>query len=294
MNFSDSLKGNTFFYSDSLFENTTKPIPSIANINKISWSDNIEKNLKNNILYQHFDKKSSIKSDSLSNKFIISHSKTTNYIQGKKNEIFQIDYFFLFFILLLTILAIIKIQSQKIFSATIKSIINPKFSAILSREGNFFKSRAFIFILIYACFGLGLILYVFFGQYLPIINEGIKILYLVIGFSLLFLIKTLIIYAIGIFFNIKTLAIKYIHQIIFINYYIAIFIFPLAFIYNYFSYAIILYTTIILLCLLFIYRIVKGFLIFHTKFYAYEIFLYLCTIEILPLLLIVKFTINWL
>lgn len=292
MNFPDSIKENKVFYADSLSAQALKSIPSIDRINTTSWGDNIEKELKNAILYPFVEKEDTIETDSLSNSFIVSYDKSHTPVQEKKNTSFQVDYFFIFFIFLLIALAMLKLQSKKTFSSIIKSVFNAKYSSALSREGDFFKSRAFICVVIYSFLSLGLILYSFFGDYLPVINEGLKILYLILGVSLLYLIKILTTHLLGVFFDIKILIIKYIHQILFANYYIGIFIFPLAFIYHYFPYAVILYLALLLLCLLFIHKIIKGFFIFRPKFQTYEIFLYFCTIEILPILLIAKFLSN--
>ena len=151
MNFPDSIKENKVFYADSLSAQALKSIPSIDRINTTSWGDNIEKELKNAILYPFVEKEDTIETDSLSNSFIVSYDKSHTPVQEKKNTSFQVDYFFIFFIFLLIALAMLKFQSKKTFSSIIKSVFNAKCSSALSREGDFFKSRA-LFVLLFTVF----------------------------------------------------------------------------------------------------------------------------------------------
>jgi len=260
-------------------------------INTQSWSEKIENKLKKNIFFQTDKNEYQNQTESLPQQFIISY-KSTPYIKEEKFHTQSVDWFFMSFLFLFAVLAIVKLQSLRIFSLSLRSIISAKFASALSREGDFLKTRAFIFIILFSCLGIGIILYAFLGDYFQVSMEWLKIIYAILLFSFLFFIKFLVVYLTGILFNMKSLVLKYIQQVVLTDYYIAIFIFPLAFIYNYFPQIELFYVSAALLVLILLYRIIKGFFIFNTKFYMYEIFLYFCTIEILPLLLIVKYSID--
>jgi hypothetical protein len=284
----DSLNVNTYF----LDSNTIlygESVPFLKVMNKNSWSDNMKTQLKKNINFQVIQNQQL--NDILPNHLIISYEKPS-FTEIHKNHQKTFDWFFISFILLLVFLAIIKLQSQKIFSLSLKSMLNAKYASALSREGDFFKTRAFVFIIVYTCFGLGLLAYAFAGSYIPISFELLKIVFALISLTIILLIKVFFVYLTGILFNMKNLVAKYIQQIILMDYYIAVFLFPLAFVYHYFPWQEIIYISSIILIIVLLFRIIKGFLIFNAKFYFYENFLYFCTMEILPLLLVVKFLVN--
>lgn len=291
--------------TDSVFVNTPhseisydslKPsskIPLLEAINEQSWDDKIEKQLKESLFFKHSVKvENDVDTDSSS--FFISHQST--FI--KNEEIVRektVDWFFLSFLLLLTLLSMVKLQSIKVFSFSLKSIVNTKFSAALSREGNFFRTRSFIFILLFLCLGIGVLLYAFFGTYFPIESQILKITYAVLLFSLFFFTKIFIISFTGVLLKMKTITIEYIQQLVLANYYMAVFILPFAFAYHYFPACVhLLYISGGLFFLIFLYKIIKGFFLFKSNFYLYENFLYFCTIEILPILLVVKYAISYL
>lgn len=97
MNFPDSIKENKVFYADSLSAQALKSIPSIDRINTTSWGDNIEKELKNAILYPFVEKEDTIETDSLSNSFIVSYDKSHTPVQEKKKHIISSRLFFYIF-----------------------------------------------------------------------------------------------------------------------------------------------------------------------------------------------------
>lgn len=287
---SDSANvSNPTFYVDSLSSVPKECVPLLKLINTESYSEKIENQLKKNILFQPSYNQN--QNNFLPQHLIISYKPYSHTNEAKIHEK-SIDWFFLSFLVLFTMLAIIKLQSFRIFSLSLRSIISDKFTSALSREGDFFKTRSFIFILIYSCFGMSLITYAFLGNFSPSQMEWLKIVITALLFTLLFLLKIFLIYLTGQFFNIKPLVSKYIQQIILTDFYIAVFIFPLAFVYYYNPFLELLYIWGALMILILLYRIIKGFLIFSTKFYMYENFLYFCTVEILPILLLVKFFVN--
>ncbi|MBP7102808.1 MAG: DUF4271 domain-containing protein [Bacteroidales bacterium] len=257
--------------------------PSAHIINKKSWSSRLEEELKSNILFKQ-TQKDSLEGEQIYPSQLIVQQKI-DYNEGKLLEK-QFDWFFIFFILLFSLLALIKVLS-------LKSLYNKFYSIPLSIENNFFNSGALLFIIMYIGIGMGLILYSFLGYLLPIKNELLKILFFIGGFSSWMLLKSMIYIFSGVLFKIKDQTQQYFQNIIVINYYIIVFLFPIALIYHYYPFDFLIYLFFILWGLAHLYRIGLGFFIFKSKFYIYENFLYFCTIEFLPLLLGMKISLNY-
>lgn len=291
MNMHDSLILKNTFIIDSIQYVIPDNPPALHIINDHSYEEILNSNLKNNIYFK------SLKLDEKGNdvdfpsQLIVNTPVIINEVNRPDKSF---DWFFISFFLLFFILSLIKFQSLKIFNLSIRGAVNKKYASALSREGDFFKSRVLIFILLYTFFGLALILYAFASPFIDINFEPAKILLLLTGVGVLFLFKLLLLSFTGILFDVKALVSKYIQQIILIDFYIAICLFPIAFVYNYYPFLEIAIAAGLLLTMIFIFRIIKGFLIFNTKFWVYENFLYFCTLEILPLLLSVKFVVNYL
>ncbi len=280
---------NTFVIDSIQYVIPNKP-PALHIINDYSYEESLNNNLKNNIYFKSskLDEKGS--DVNFPSQLIVNRPVVINEINrpGK-----SFDWFFISFFLLFFILSLIKFQSLKIFNLSLRGAVNKKYVSALSREGDFFKSRVLIFILLYTFLGLALILYTFISRFINLNFEPAKILLLLTAVAFLFLFKLLSFSITGVLFDMKALVSKYIQQIILIDFYIAVCLFPIAFVYNYYPFIEIAITGGILLTMLFIFRIVRGFLIFNAKFLVYENFLYFCTLEILPLLLSVKFVVNY-
>lgn len=277
----DSVNLKKTFFIDSLSYTMPNVSPAMHIVNNQTWSDNLESQLKTNILF----KQDSIEqeNDISANQLIIQEKIVLNEI---KLPVESFDWFFLWFIILLVMLALIKILN-------FKNATNKPFAFLLSIENNSLKTSTLLFAFLYMCLGMGLILYSFLGSLLPIKSELLKISIFISSFSLLLLLKLIIYSFTGALFNVKEQTQKYIHNIIIINYYIAVFLFPFAFIYHYFPFEFLGYIVCVLWTLIYLYRIGQGFFIFKSKYYIYENFLYFCTIEILPLLLGIKITLNY-
>lgn len=97
----------------------------------------------------------------------------------------------------------------------------------------------------------------------------------------------------GFLFHIKTLSRQYFEQTTVIHFVSAIILFIITFIINYlenFQWNITLF--IVLISIIYLCKIILCFFIFKKQMQWYEIFLYFCTIEILPLCVGVKFLLN--
>lgn len=284
MHLQDSLLLKKTFFVDSIEYTLQDVSPSAHIANKESWSSRLEEELKSNIFFKQTNNDSLVEEQIYPSQLIVQQKIVYNEVKLIEKSF---DWFFIFFILLFSLLALIKILS-------LKSLNNKSYAIPLSIENNFLKSGALLFIITYIGIGMGLIIYPFLGSLLPIKNELLKILFLIGGFTSLMLLKIMIYTFTGVLFNIKDQTQQYFQYIIVINYYITIFLFPIALIYHYYPFSFLIYLLFILWGLAYLYRIGLGFFIFKSKFYIYENFLYFCTIEFLPLLLGIKISLNYL
>ncbi|MDD3279988.1 MAG: DUF4271 domain-containing protein [Bacteroidales bacterium] len=282
MQIQDSLLKKTFFV-DRIEYILQDVSPSAHIANKVSWSSRLEKELKSNILFKQTHKDSLEEKQIFANQLIVQQKIVYNEVKLPEKSF---DWFFVFFIVLFSLLALIKVLS-------LKSLHNKPYTIPLSIEKNFFKSGALLFIILYIGIGMGLIVYSFLGSLLLLKNELLKIILCIGGFTFLMLLKSMIYAFTGVLFNIKDKTQQYVQEIIVVNYYIAVFLFPIAFVYYYYPFKFLIYILFILWGLAYLYRIGLGFFIFKSKFYIYENILYFCTIEFLPILLGVKMSLNY-
>lgn len=282
MQIQDSLLKKTFFV-DSIEYILQDVSPSAHIANKVSWNSRLEKELKSNILFKQTHKDYLEDEQIFPNQLIVQQKIVYNEVKLPEKSF---DWFFVFFIVLFSLLALIKVLS-------LKSLHNKPYAIPLSIEKNFLKSVALLFIIVYIGMGMGLIVYSFLGSLLPLKNELLKIILCIGGFTFLMLLKSMIYAFTGVLFNIKDKTQQYVQDIIVVNYYIAVFLFPIAFVYYYYPFEFLIYILFVLWGLAYLYRIGLGFFIFKSKLYIYENILYFCTIEFLPILLGVKMSLNY-
>lgn len=193
----------------------------------------------------------------------------------------------------LFIFAWIQTSYPKRLNQIFRAVAQPHHVNQLERDGNIFKERIAL--------GLGLNYYlissIFVFQILSafgIVPAGLNNLALTgIIFAGLFVyqfLKSLVVHASGIIFNTSESARQYQLIILIFNYIIGIVLFPVVLIAFYWNNSAYLIAGLIIISLLMMYRIVRGFLTGHgnKSFNLFYLFLYLCTLEILPLLLIYK------
>jgi hypothetical protein len=197
------------------------------------------------------------------------------------------------FLVCLFIFAWIQATSSKRLGQIFRAVAQPHHVNQLERDGNIFKERIAL--------GLGLnyylIMTIFIFQVIRefgIVPAGNNILVIAgIIFAGLFfyqLIKSSIVYASGVIFNTGESARQYQLTLLIFNYIIGILMFPVVVIAFYWNNTAFLIAGIIILLLLITYRIARGFLTGqdNKSYNLFYLFLYLCTLEILPLLLIYK------
>jgi hypothetical protein len=136
-----------------------------------------------------------------------------------------------------------------------------------------------------------LILYTFTHQLFE--HNRTIILFLVFGSILtLFVIRFFLFKFVELLFGIKTMIAEFRYLTKKINFFIAFFTFPFVFVNYYYPHLFLITPIILIFAALSLYRIFLGWSSLKQNFQVYEYFLYLCTIEILPLLILLKFISN--
>lgn len=203
------------------------------------------------------------------------------------------DWITLVFLVCLIVFAWLQTSYSKRLGQIFRAVAQPHHVNQLEREGNLFKERITL--------GLGLIYYLvssvfvfqaftMFGSIPPELNSLALAGIILAGIFLYQLIKSAIIYFIGVIFNTGESARQYQLIILIFNYIIGIILFPVAVIAFYWNSSAILIAGIVIVSLLLLYRIFRGILTGrdNRSYNLFYLFLYLCTLEILPLLLIFK------
>lgn len=201
------------------------------------------------------------------------------------------DWITIIFLLCLFIFAWIQTSYSKRLNQIFRAVAQPHHVNQLERDGNIVKERIAL--------GLGLNYYlmssIFIFQVLNqfgIIPAGFSNLTITgIIFAGLFIyqsLKSLVVRSSGVIFNTTETARQYQLIVLIFNYIIGIILFPVVVIAFYWNNTALLIAGFIVISLLIFYRIVRGLLVgLENKNYnLFYLFLYLCTLEILPLLLI--------
>lgn len=192
--------------------------------------------------------------------------------------------------------------SQVLYGKRVKQIFLAPFSirflSQLTRDGNLFKERITLALGLVYLFSLPLLVL----QINRIIFQGSKNdvdqVKLFLGAAALltiyWLIKISVIRFLGFVFNTKTTTREYLLNILIFSLITGIILVPFLVVINYTQSLGVLIVAISVVVLLFLYRLVKGFFIgvTLTKFSYLFLFVYLCTLEILPLLVIIKLLLN--
>lgn len=203
------------------------------------------------------------------------------------------DWISILFFVCLLILAWIQTYSSKRLSQIFRAVAQPHFVNQLEREGNIFSERITL--------GLGFIYYtvssIFIFQLLSsfgILPQGIHNIaatsFILISLFFYQMFKSLAIYFSGFIFNTSDSARLYQLNSLIFNHIIGIILFPITILAFYWQTDIFLYVGITTTLLLLLYRLFRGILtgLANKNFNLFYLFLYLCTLEILPLLLLYK------
>ena len=168
----------------------------------------------------------------------------------------------------------------------------------LVREGNLFTE--FSALLLFMVFSFTSSLLIYFAamgyQNIPgLTNEGAYLfLKITAAFTLLYLFRIFMNAIIGYVFKNNELSYYYVINIFVIDLFLGIILLPLLILLVYLKLPFLLYMGFFIYAAIFLYRLLRGIIIGSsgTKFSKVYLILYLCTLEILPLIVLVKLTVR--
>jgi hypothetical protein len=221
------------------------------------------------------------------------------------------DWFFIISLIFLVLLTFIRLNSNKILSPAFTTLAKGKFTESSYDSLHSPSKRLSFPLVICSWIGISFILYLFLFYCIRVgyleIAETDKNLILKFSFifiALCFFIRYIFFGLTSLLFDMKNMLSEYQYLLTRIDFLLVILTFPFVFIDAYYgittfsqgelTWLVIAPVLIIFLILivLIIYKIIRGWAIFRKRFHLYEYFLYLCTIEILPLLVFLKFAIS--
>lgn len=179
---------------------------------------------------------------------------------------------------------------QQIF----KAFFANRFFNQLSRDAGLFSERASLFLFSSYLIGLSLYIYNTYVFYFRTDHNNLQdvlfFIKILAGIFILYLLKFGLFNLSGIIFKVQKETSDYILNIFIYGQLTGVVLLPLIVLISYIHTEIIIYFGAILIILLYIYRIFRGFsyAIYSSKISVYYLFLYLCTLEILPFFVLYK------
>jgi Domain of unknown function (DUF4271) len=268
-------------------------------------NENFLANMADKNISQHFDttllsKFGVVKKIKTAKVIPIEKTKPVPVISGLNGKLRVNDYMnWVPLILLMSLFAfaLIKIQYKRYVDQVITSLINYQVSLRLLRERNvLFRNMSLGMNLV---FGLNLGLFIYFilqnfGVKQQFSDKFLNVLLYSGGLILLYMVKSFTCRMIGFLFKVQSEFIEYVHNINLFNKNIGLFLFPVVIAFPYINENIqpfVIYLGISILVIMVFLRTVRSIQIIMRKGVSlFYLILYLCAIEILPVLLVVKYS----
>ncbi len=197
--------------------------------------------------------------------------------------------------------AITKYRFYGRFKQILSASIVTRYFNQMEREGSLFNERLSFLLFANFLIVLSMLAYQTFDHLSVLesfyLSNPLKIVFItILVLTVFFTVKYFVLHFLGWVFKAVYAAIAYFKNILIFNMIIGIILLPLVFIQTFVPSDIILYTSWGILILANLLKLARGVLIGHntTHFSGYYLILYLCGVEIVPLLLIFKFSFDYL
>ena len=206
----------------------------------------------------------------------------------------NIDWISVHFILLLGLLAWVRINYRKRLFQITKSFIAPRYLNRMAREGNLFKERIVIPLFVIYLISFTMLLYLLLNNFSDFHLEGyasfqlFSIILLIV--LILWFLKNVLVHFIGITFKNELILQDFMLTNFVFDLISGLFLFPVLAISVYFSSKEILLAALVFWLLIFVFKIARELFtgLSYTKFSLFNRFLYLCALEIIPILVFIK------
>jgi hypothetical protein len=197
-------------------------------------------------------------------------------------------------IISLCLIAYVQIYYSKRFKQVLQAFFGNRYMNILSKDGNIYRERISIPLVIVYLITFSLLIYLLLDQYIqqPIFElEGLKLFSVIIlGVILAWFLKNMFINMIGILFKNQLILTDYLHTNFVFNMAIGVLLIPVIIIAIFLPSVEMIYAGVIIWLFVYLFRIIRQVFtsISYTKFSLFSRILYLCTFEIIPLLVLTK------
>lgn len=207
------------------------------------------------------------------------------------------DWFTLILITIIIAVTLLKVFYSKIFFQIFKAFVNNNTANQIVRDENLLVQRASILLsvicyLVFALFTYKITqFYNYENQYM---GQGfIKFLFIAIFIGITYSVKMISLKLFGSIFNYEKPTVSYIFNLFLINNVLGIVLLPLLIVLTYFNSVYFIYLLKLCIAIIisfYIYRLIKGVLIWTSipRYNLFYLFLYICALEIAPLLIIYK------
>jgi hypothetical protein len=194
----------------------------------------------------------------------------------------------------LLIIAWIQTNHSKRLKQIIRSVMLPYYVNQLEREGNLYNERITLGLGFIYTSSVSLLIYSFYSANATTsfsLKPYLVFFIIFLGALAFVLFKAFFIFVTGAIFKTEEYAHAYRLNALIFNHATGLLIFPILLLVYYWETSPFLYIALIVFCILLLYRFIRSITIglSNTKFSVFYLILYLCTLEILPLLLLVKF-----
>lgn len=230
--------------------------------------------------------------------FFTGHTLKTDQIKPTAFTQSQPDWITVILILCFILLAWVQVFDRYRLSQIFRAPMQKRFFSQLFREGNLFTERISFALGIIYLLSVTLLTYTGFTMLIGPPPFGLSNLnfFLLAGSSLLlyWCIKVFFIRLLGTVFRTSVTTREYLLNILVFNMVCGIILLPVLVVIIYMGSPLLLYAGLIIISLVIILRFIRGFLIgiSLTRFSYLYLFVYLCSLEILPLIVLLRFFLN--
>ena len=180
---------------------------------------------------------------------------------------------------------------------TIKAPFSSRFLGQLERDGNIFNETILFPMFFIEIISISLLLFLSIDYFVDFNQLGVSsskvYLFMILGYFIFVIVKLLVIKIIGYVFDTESEVSEFQLQNFLTISISSLSISPLLFIYIYSSYTFFLYSAITILFGLTVIKNIKAFFIWKNTYNFFKIFIYLCTVEILPYVILLKTAFNY-
>jgi len=212
----------------------------------------------------------------------------------KPYEHFPQDWITVVFLSCIIIIAWVRVFYYKRLKQIYKAPFSQRFLNILLREGSLFKERIAIALILVYFLTFGFIIYKAFRICTPAglsqFREYEIFILCTVAVFLFWMVKILFIRLLGIVFKTDSSTNIYLQNVLVFCFITGMMALPLLILIVFLNSVLLFYITLSLISLLYMFRVMRGFFIGISlkKFSRLFLFVYLCTLEILPLVVVLK------